>query len=41
MRTTFFSRREMLAMAGGLGGLAITGGIRELWAQPAKKIESR
>ena len=40
MRTSFFSRREMLAMAGGLGGLAITGGIRELWAQPAKKIES-
>ena len=40
MRARFFSRRDMLAMAGGFGGLAVTGGIRELWAQPAKKIES-
>jgi len=30
----------MLAMAGAFGGLAVTGGIREIWAQPAKKIES-
>ena len=35
-----FSRRKMLGMAGALGGLAVTGGIREVWAQPTRKIES-
>ena len=38
--SSFFTRRDMLAMAGAFGGLAVTGGIREIWAQHAKKIES-
>ena len=38
--SNFFSRRDMLAMAGAVGGLAVTGGLREVWAQPARKIES-
>jgi gluconolactonase len=36
----FFSRRDMLGMAGAVGGLAVTGGFSELWAQSARKIES-
>jgi len=36
----FFSRRDMLGMAGAVGGLAVTGGLSEVWAQPARKIES-
>ena len=35
-----FSRRDMLELAGSVGFLAVTGGIRDLWAQSAKKIES-
>jgi gluconolactonase len=38
--TRFFSRRDMLAMAGTFGGLAVTGGFRGIRAQHAKKIES-
>jgi gluconolactonase len=38
--SSFISRRDMLGMAGAVGGLALTSGIRELWAQPGKKIES-
>src|SRR2546428_4905649 len=34
------SRRDMLRMTGAVGGLAVTGGMREVWAQPAGKIES-
>jgi gluconolactonase len=34
------SRREMLRMAGALGGFALAGGLPELWAQNARKIES-
>lgn len=33
------SRRDMLRMAGVAGGLAMTGGIRGVWAQPARRIE--
>ncbi|RPH60431.1 MAG: SMP-30/gluconolactonase/LRE family protein, partial [Acidobacteria bacterium] len=36
----FFSRREILRMAGAVGGVAVAGGVREVWAQPARKIES-
>ena len=35
-----FSRREILAMAGTVGSLAVTGGFREAWAQGARRIES-
>ena len=35
-----FSRRDVLRLAGAAGGLAVAGGIREAWAQPAKRIES-
>ena len=35
-----FSRRDMLGMVGAVGGLAVTGGFPEVWAQPARKIES-
>ena len=35
-----FSRRDILGMAGSVGGLALGGGIHELWAQAARKIES-
>lgn len=35
-----FSRRDILGMAGAVGGLAVTAGIREAWAQAARKIES-
>ena len=33
------SRRDVLRMAGAVGGLAVTG-VPELWAQSARKIES-
>ena len=33
------SRRDVLRMAGAVGGLAVTD-VRELWAQPARRIES-
>jgi hypothetical protein len=33
------SRRQVLRMAGAIGGLAVTG-IPEVWAQSARKIES-
>ena len=35
-----FSRRDMLGMAGAVGGLAVTGGLSGVWAQAARKIES-
>ena len=38
--SNFFSRREMLRMAGTVGGLAVTASVRDVWAQPARKIES-
>ena len=38
--SNFFSRRDMLRMAGAVGGFAVTGGIPTLWAQAARKIES-
>ena len=38
--SNFLSRRDMLRMAGTVGGLAVTGGIPTLWAQSARKIES-
>ena len=38
--SNFFSRRDMLRMAGAVGSLAVTGGIPTLWAQSARKIES-
>ena len=33
------SRRDMLRMAGMVGGVAVTGAIRGVWAQSSKKIE--
>ena len=36
----FVSRRDMLRMAGAVGGLAVTGGLRAIRAQSAQKIES-
>lgn len=35
-----FSRREILAMAGTVGSFAVTAGLREAWAQAARRIES-
>ncbi len=34
------SRRDMLRMAGAVGGLAVTGGFGRIWAQATRKIES-
>src|SRR5262245_6582092 len=36
---SFLSRRDLLRMAGAAGGFAIAG-VRDVWAQSAKKIES-
>ena len=35
-----FSRREILGMAGTVGGVVVTAGLREAWAQAARRIES-
>ena len=35
-----FSRREILGMAGTVGGLVVTAGFRDVWAQAARRIES-
>ena len=35
-----FSRREILGMAGTAGGLVVTAGFRDVWAQAARRIES-
>ena len=35
-----FSRREILSMAGTVGGVVVTAGLREAWAQAARRIES-
>ncbi len=41
MRTSsFLSRRDVLRLAGAASGLAVTGGVCEVWAQSARKIES-
>jgi gluconolactonase len=36
---SFLSRRDVLRMAGVVGGLAVTG-VREVWSQSARRIES-
>ena len=35
-----FSRREILGMVGTVGSVALTAGLRDVWAQAARRIES-